>query len=374
MNARIVGILVALLVVLGGGALVYFQQERSRQASNVASLGQPLLKDLKAADIAAIRIVEPKATLTLAQKDGRWTIAERGGFPADVAKVREFVVRMIELKVAQSEPIGEQDRVRLALEEPGKDGAGTLVEFRSADGKALARLVAGKPYFKRESEGASRAADGRFVVLPASAATVVIVPDPLAQASARSADWIDTTAFKVEKVKAMEVRFPGGDRWKIERARDDANWKLAGLRAGEKVSVTRANSASYSLSLVELADVAPPGTKPADAGLDKPIVVEASTLDGLHYGLKIGKLEGDNYYVGFKGGGSAAKDRRPEPGESAADRARRDQEHAERIAAIEKRLPYEKLLSEHVLLVPKSKLEDVLKKRSELLEPKAAKK
>jgi hypothetical protein len=372
MNARIVGILIALLVVLGGGALVYLQQQSSQQASNLATLGRPLLKDLRAADIVSIRIVEPKATLTLERKDDRWTIAERGGFPADIGKVRDFVVRLIELKVAQSEPIGAADRARLALEEPGKNGAGTLVELRSADGRALARLIAGKAYFKGETD-VQRAADGRFVVLPASADTVYIVSDPLAQARARSADWIDRTAFKVEKVKTMEVRFPDGERWRIARSRDDANWKLDGLRAGEKVSVTRANSASYSLSLLELSDVAAPGLKPADAGLDKPTLVEAGTLDGLQYTIKIGKLDGDRYFVGFTSGGSLVKARKPEPGESADDRARRDKAYAERIAAMEKRLPYEKMLSGHVLLVAKSKLEDVLKKRSELIEPKAAK-
>lgn len=371
MNARIVGTLVALLVVLGGSALVYFQQQRSQQASNIALLGQPLLKDFKAADVASIRFVDAKATLTLGHKDGRWTIAERDGFPADVAKVRDFVVRMIELKVAQSEPIGAADRARLALEVPGRSGAGTLVEFLSSDDKALAQVVVGNKYFKGEAAG--RTADGRFVVLPAKAGTVFIVSDPLTQASVRSADWIDHTAFKVEKVRTMEVRFPGGERWRIERARDDANWRLDGLRSGEKVSVTRANSASYSLSLLELADVAAPGTKPAEAGLDKPIVVEASTLDGLRYTIRIGRLEGDNYYVSFGSSGSLAKTRKPEPGETAADRTRRDQEHAERIAAIEKRLPYEKMLAGHILLVPRSKLEEVLKKRADLLEPKSAK-
>lgn len=373
MNARIVGILVALLVVLGGGALVYFQQQHSQQASNIALLGQPLLKDLKAADIASIRIIDPKGSLTLEHKDGRWTIAEREGFPADIAKVRDFVVRMIELKVAQSEPIGAADRARLALEVPGRSGAGSLVEFLSSDGKALAQVIVGNRYFKREGETAGRTADGRFVVLPAKADIVFIVPDPLTQASARSADWVDRTAFKIEKVRTMEVRFPGSERWRIERARDDANWKLDGLRPGDKVSVTRANSASYSLSLLELADVAPPGAKPADTGLDKPILVEASTLDGLRYTIRIGKLEGDNYYVSFSSGGSLAKARKPEPGETAADRTRRDQEHAERIVAIEKRLPYEKMLAGHVLLVPRSKLEDVLKKRPDLLEPRSAK-
>ena len=40
------------------------------------------------------------------------------------------------------------------------------------------------------------------------------------------------------------------------------------------------------------------------------------------------------------------------------------------IKKLEERLPREKLLSDYVLLIPKSKLEDTLKKRPELLEKK----
>jgi hypothetical protein len=60
MNARIALALLVLLAVIGGAALVYNYKERSERAENVATLGRPLLKDLKAADIAAIRIVEPR--------------------------------------------------------------------------------------------------------------------------------------------------------------------------------------------------------------------------------------------------------------------------------------------------------------------------
>src|SRR5207244_11642778 len=136
MNARVAIVLVVLLAVLGGGALLYSYQERTRRPENVSALGKPLLKELKAADIAAIRIVEPKATLTIQRKDDGWVIAERRGFPADVAKVREFALKLIGLKVGQSEPIGEKDRARLNL-----DASGTQVELSAADGKPLGKLT-----------------------------------------------------------------------------------------------------------------------------------------------------------------------------------------------------------------------------------------
>jgi len=148
----------------------------------------------------------------------------------------------------------------------------------------------------------------------------------------------------VEKVRTLQVRYPGGEAWRIDRPADNAEWKLAGAKPGEKLDVSRANAASYSLSLLELADIAP---KEADTGLDQPVAIDATTLDGASYAIKVGKLAGENYYVTFTASG-----------------LKPDAKDAERV----------KLLSQHVLLIPKSKLEDTLKKRAELLERKADKK
>lgn len=340
MNARVAAILVLLLAVLGGGALLYQHQERARRPDNVATLGRTLLKDLQAAEVAAIKIVEPNATLTLQRKEDRWTIAERDGFPADLAKVREFVLKAIGLKVGQSEPLGDKDRARLNL-----DASGTRVEFLNAEGKPLGVLVVGRKYFKREVDNPDKAIpDGRFVVLPAETGTAYLVGDPLTQATTRSAEWIDRTSFQVEKVKTLQVRYPDGATWRIDRPADNADWKLAGAQPGEKLDISRANAASYSLQLLELADVAPKGAAgdPKTTGLDKPIAVDATTLGGASYAIKVGRLAGDNYYVTFT---STATDK-----------------------------PIEKILAPHVLLIPKAKLDDTLKKRPELLEKPANKK
>lgn len=347
MSARIAVILVVLLAILGGGALLYQYQERSRRPDNAATLGRALLKDLKAAEVAAIRIVEQKSTLTVQKKGERWGLAERDDFPADVAKVREFVLQALSLKVAQSEPIGEKDRARLGL-----DDTGTQVEFLGAEGKPLSRLVVGKKHFKREVENPDKArADGRFVALPEEPKIVYLVSDPLEQATSRSAEWVDRKSFQVEKVKTLEVRPADGGGWRIERSGDNADWRLADAKPGEKLDPGRANAASYSLGLLELADVAPKGT-----ALESPTVIQATTLDGISYSIRVGRPQGEHYPVTF----------------SASGTLRKDDKDAERIKKLEQRLPHEKLLSDYVLLIPKGKLEDTLKKRPELLEKQDA--
>ena len=351
MNARIAAVLVVLLAALGGGALLVYQQERARQPTAADALGQPVLPGLQAADVATLVIREPGATLTLQRRDASWVIAERAGFPADLEQVRQLVLAVLGLKVGATEPIGDQDRARLGL-----DAKGTQLEFRGADGKSLATLVVGKKYFKREPENPAQApGDGRFVMLPAAPGRVVIVADPLALATAQSATWIAKTGFGAEKLRSMEVDLAGGGRWRVARASVEGDWKLTPLYAGEKLEVLRANSATYSLNRIEIADVAAPGARPEVTGLDRPATVVASTFDGLTYTLKLGKQRGENYYATVWVSG--------EPQPTGADAA----ERAKSIAA---RLSGERALAGHILLIARSKFEDVLKKRAELLEKK----
>jgi hypothetical protein len=356
MNARVAVILVVLLAVLGGGALLIQQRAGSQKPPQAAVQGQPLLKDLQAAQVAAIVIREPKATLTIARKDDRWTLVERGGYPADFDKVRDFVLKAISLKTSQSEPIGDKDRLRLNLDE-----SGTTVEFQGADGKPLARFTAGQKYFKVAPENPAKAiGDGRYVVLPGDEKTVVVVADPLTQASAKSADWVAKAGIGADKIKSLEVRDDAGVSWKVERSGDNADWKLAGLRGDEKLDVTRANAASYTFGQIEVADVAPPATKPEDVGLDKPpVTITAVTLDGLTYALKVGKAEGDNRYAKLELSG--------EPKVEGKDAE-------ERLKKLNERLPREKALAAHIVLIPKSRLDDILKKRGDLLVAKEEKK
>ena len=355
MSARVVAVLVVLLAALGGGALLVRQQAESRKPAEAGSLGQPLFKGLQAAAVAAVAIRQPKSAITIEQKGERWAIAELDGFPADYDKLRDFVLKTIALKVGQSEPIGAKDRARLLL-----DAGGTQIELRDAHGKTLARLTAGKKYFKTEPANPETAnGDGRYVALPGEEQRVIVVADPLMQATTKTADWISKTAFEAEKINSLELRAADGSGWRIERSGDNADWKLAGARGDEKLDAGTANAAAYSFGRVELADVAPKGLKAEDSGLDKPTVVSAATLDGLSYTLKLGRTVGENQYASV----AVAGEPKPE-----------GKDAAERLKQIEQRLAREKGLAQYVVLVPKSKLEDFLKQRTDLLAKKDDKK
>jgi hypothetical protein len=375
MSGRGLAILIALAVVLGGAALWLHREQSTREASNVATLGQPVLKGLKAADIAAIKIEAPKGTLTLKRRDDGWVVVERDDFAADLAKVREFVLKAIELKVGQSEPIGADDRARLALGESGK-GAGVRVSFDGADGKPLARLIVGTKYFKQRPDDPEKApADGRYVLRPDDPKTVLVVSDPLDQVTPLSSKWIDRRGVAAEDVKTLVVRLADGEHWKLARDSTDAPWVLDGeIPAGQQTAVTKANAATYSMSLLEIEDVMPADFAPAQSGLDKPSVVTATTFDGLTYTLHVGKLIDGKYAMTVAIEGTPTKTRAPKANESDAEKAKLDKAFAEHLKKLEARLTRERALVGRVLMIEKIKLDDILEKRTHFLEKKEEKK
>ena len=376
MANRLLIIMIALAIAAGAGAIFMLRGE-GQSSSNASALGQPLFPQLKVAEVARITIADAQGALNLEKKGESWTIAERGGFPADIERVSELVVGALQLKTGQSEPIAEKERARMQLGVPGKgEGAATVVTFKAQDGKTLAELLVGKKYFKTQPEGdVSRAqGDGRFVMLPADATRVIVVTDPLKQATTNASEWISREGVVMDNIKSFEVIKTGNDAYKLTRASADAAWVLDGK--GE-LDPSRANAVGFSLAKLELADVAAPGV---DAGLGEGGEIAVATFDGLAYRIKLGKLDRDRYFSQITVEGTPTRPAAAAPpapaDEKPEDKAKREKAPAEEAKKFTDRVAREKALAPFTVLIAKSNFERVLSKRDELLkkeEPKDAK-
>jgi hypothetical protein len=417
MAARIVALLIALAVLAGAGAM-FLLRDQEKSSSNASALGQALFPQLKAADVARVVITDAAGSINLERKEGRWVIAERGGFAADTEKVGEFVVKLLELKTGQVEPIGEKDRARMQLAAPAKaeapkadpakaeasktadakaepakadaakadaakaesakaeapkaGGSATVVSLKAADGKVLAELLVGKKYFKTAPEGdASKAqGDGRYVMLPADPARVIVVADPLRQATSSTADWVSKAGISVGEVKSLEVKLGEGG-YRMAREKPDTAWVLDGK--GGELDQSRATSASYALSSVEVADVAAAGV---DTGVDGGAEVTAVTFEGLTYRVQFGRSDGDRRYAKITVEGTPERAVRAAPvpaDEKKEDREKREKAAADEAKKFDERIAREKALAGFTVLVTKGKLDDVMRDRPAMLKQEAPK-
>ncbi len=147
---------------------------------------------LKIADVAEVRLQDAKHQVTLVRKEKTWVVQERGGYPASFQEISDLLIKLVELKVTQSEQVGASLCPRLDLAEPGKggEGTGTAIEFKDAAGKPLARLVLGKKVLKKDPMNPLPSAKdgvpaGRYVRVDGAKDTIVVVSDPLEQGGSR---------------------------------------------------------------------------------------------------------------------------------------------------------------------------------------------
>jgi hypothetical protein len=373
MNRKQFLYLVIALVVLGGAGLALVWQDIAAYRASGAKIGARLLPGLKIADVAEIRLQDSKHQVTLARKETMWVVQERGGYPASFQELSDLMIKLVELKVTQSEQVGASLLPRLELADPGKgEGGGTLVEFKDGAGKVLAGLVLGKKVLKKDPLNPLPAAKdgvpaGRYVRVTGGKETVVAVSDPLGKAEADPGKWLNRDFFKADRIRTLAAGPEGGaPHWKITRAEEWGQWKFAA--GGGDLNPGAAVAAVNKLGSLSFDDVALDSGKEA-AG--KPLVIVAETFDNLVYRLKLaGKAKGDDHFVSFTVKGEPPKSRAPEKGEKAQDKERRDKEFAESRKRLEERIAAEQALSKWTYVIAKRELEPLLRVRDEMVAPR----
>jgi hypothetical protein len=375
MNRKQFLILVIVLVVLGGAGLALFWQDIAHYRESGARIGAKLLPDFKVADVAQVRLQDAHSEATLVNKGDRWVVQERGDYPANVQDISSLVVKLLELKVTQAETVGASLLPRVELVAPsnaastsapgGKEGVGTLIEFKDKAGKVLASLILGKKVLKKDPlNPLPNARDGvpagRYVLVSGAKDKVVVVSDPLSAAEAKPGKWLAKDFFKVERVRTLAVGPDGAaPNWKITRDVEWGQWKFSG---GGELDASGAVGAVNALGNISFTDVA---VKPEEAA--KPMVAVAETFDNLTYRIKLaGKKGSDDYYLNVTVAGEPPKKRVPEKDEKPEERERRDKEFAESLKRLEERISREKALAKWTYVTAKSAVQPLLKDRPQM--------
>lgn len=99
-------------------------------------------------DVSSIVIESSEGKLSLRRNDpSGWTVVERGGYPADPAKVRDLALGVAGLRLVEAKTAASDRLPRLEVEEPGPGAKSKRVDLLDAQGAPLAALVVGKTRF-----------------------------------------------------------------------------------------------------------------------------------------------------------------------------------------------------------------------------------
>ena len=379
MNRKQLGLLIVLGAVIGAlGIYVSRRNTASYQSSGEGGAGKKLLPDFPVNEVARIGIRQGTNQLNLVRQDDNWTIRERYGYPANFQEISDFLRKLWDLKVVQTEQIGPSQFARLELTEPAAGtNSGTLVEFKDKADKTLQTVLLGKKHLRR-SENASPVGgsdgwpDGRYVLVMNGPKDVAVVSDALSEVETKPDRWLNKDFFKVEKLKTISVTHTNAtNSWKLTRDTENGPLALADAKPGEQLDAGKSSPVGNALSFPNFTDVVSPETKPEEMGMDKPVAAKIETFDGFTYTLGIGtKTNEDNYYLRMSVSGDFPRERTPGKDEKPEDKEKLDKEFKDRLAKLEEKLKQEKGFEKWTYLVSKWTVDPLLKERKDLLAEK----
>lgn len=263
MNRRsltlLLGMLAALLVLAGLLSLA------QRDAGSDGGLLLPGLRDALN-EIDRVVITGPGAApvATLQQEGGRWVVAERGGYPADVGALRPLLIALAEARIIEETTANPALYARLGvqdLDQPEADGL--LVTLARGDTGLGAVLLGDSP------------AAGQVYARRAGEARSYLVAADLDPGRATS-DWLQKPLLDLpaDRIATVTINHPDGEVLRLQRDPEDGfGFAVANLPEGRALRwATIADGIGGALGSLALEDVAPlAGFTVDDAAGERPL-------------------------------------------------------------------------------------------------------
>src|SRR6266446_4580916 len=352
---------IALLLVIAG---TIFQMRQSSTWKGESSDRQ-IYSNLAVNDVTKVRVQAGKENLSLQTSGDGWQVAERYGYPADFAKIRELLRSIWELKYVRALEVGPSQFGRLQLLPPGQgDQSGTEIELVGTGDKKIATLILGK----RPSTNESALGSGRFASNPDKKDHGYLIDETFASLDPLNpSTWLNKQFIDTQKLRSV-VRGSVGNAsgWKVSRKDEHADWELQDVAANESLEKENANPLS-SLS-ISLQDVRPENSPVSETGLQQPLEVELETFEGFHYRLEIGGAGPEQtHFLRVKVTANLPQAGTPGANETPEEKTKKNDEFNQQLEQWKTRLANEQKLEHWVFLVSDWSLDPLLKAKTDFV-------
>ncbi len=387
MNKRQVITLWIIAIALGAAvAAVKLTQKDSAQSATKRAPGQTLFENFPANDVATVEIKGASGAVTLARKDGKWTVAERDGYPANSTYVNDLLRTLGELKVTRGMEAGPSFAPRFGMDEGATkaEDRGLDATFKDAAGKELARVSLGKNIESGADAGpmGGGGAVGRYIRNHADESGFYAISEMFPSVSDETTRWLSDDFFSPEKIKSITLSQKGKDEpaWKVTRETEDAEFKLDGAKGDEVLDTTAATPLKSLFSYARFNDVVPAAevATRADAEGRRTAVIE--TFEGFVYTLTITPAKAakpaaeagaaplvEEVLLTVNVAAELPKERKKEDGEKEEDAKTKDQAFADRLKSLTEKLEKEKALAGRSFVLAKTSVDALLKERDQLV-------
>lgn len=269
-----------------------FAIDHSRQpVSEYTAKAGPLVEKLgeQINNVTAVIISTPgqKSAVALKRAEKGWQVADKGGYPADVGKLREYLLRVSDSNLIEQKTASRERYADLGVSDLGEAGA-KGIEVRIEGLSTPIDFIAGVfnikssgTYVRRSNEAQSWLATGN------------LIPDR------NAVDWLqkDLANISSERIASVSITSPDGKVLRVyKNAPTDAQYQIADVPKGrEPVSEFAANGLASTLADLRIDDVAPVSEMPPAENATK---VRYMTFEGINVDAAVWK-EGEKHYVAF---------------------------------------------------------------------------
>ncbi|MEE2760322.1 MAG: DUF4340 domain-containing protein [Pseudomonadota bacterium] len=260
----------------------------------------PMFEDLtaKVNDINEISVQDNEKTVVIRRKGENWVLPERSNFPASNETVRQFLVKLAELRVRERKTADPNLHARLQVEDlRGKKDLSKRLIVKDKDGNVLIDTLVGRQTF----DIAGTVDAGRYVRKWGDSqswltAGTFNMPDSIAK-------WVQPEFMNVnsKRIKTVTVRHPDGNQLTVVRIDPKGTkFKALGVPEGRKVEYQiDVDNMSDGVDRIELEDVRRPGKIEFSAG--KTIKTTLRTYDGLIVEAELlSKNKDEEFWARFK--------------------------------------------------------------------------
>ncbi|MEQ9561134.1 MAG: DUF4340 domain-containing protein [Woeseiaceae bacterium] len=206
-----------------------------------------------------------EADVVTVERDGEdWTVLEKGGFDADIGKLRELLLAMADARKLEQKTSNPERLPLLGLDGPDS-GSGTKLE------------IAGEDFSYTLIIGNTAQSKNRYVRMADDNQAWLIDKNPELPAS--GGGWLATELLDIEasRIRSVSVQHDDGETISISKeAVEDSNFTVEDIPAGRELSyATVANGMAGVLKDLALEDVRPA------LELDPVSTTVFTTFDGL---------------------------------------------------------------------------------------------
>ena len=291
---RFISLVVAAVLAISGALYLSTQRNLPRDAHGTALL-PALANELNTVTALSVRRGHAIPTVTMHQQSGRWTVAERGDYPADVSKLRKLLLALSDARIIEDKTSNPASFPIIGVEDPSLPGAtGAEISIAAKDGKHA--VIIGK------STG-----EGNFARRAGENASYIVEPGISFEAEPRY--WIDSHLLDIAagSIQSIEIKPAAGPAYTVHRAHAAAgagavpgpaaavadNFMLDGVPVGRKAADTAVLAPSpTTFSGLTADDV----TTVGDIDFSKATVATVTLSDGSVITVT-GATSGDKHWV-----------------------------------------------------------------------------